>query len=606
MIEFNLIKSYTIIYLKREEIGMFKLLRNIDKKDIPFIFLNIILVVVMVFFELSIPDFMTQATTIIGTSADVHEIIIVGTKMITCAILSAGCSVVVGFFAARISANFAYKLRGVIFNKVQSMSIAEVKKFSTASLITRSTNDVTQVQMLVAMGLQVAIKAPVMAVWAVARILSKSWEWSVATLCAVLFIFLIMLVIIFVAIPRFKKIQTLNDNLNRVSRENLTGVRVVRAFNAEKYQQEKFDETNSEMTNNHLFINKIMSLIDPTLNFVMSALPLSIYFIGAFLITKQATFMGSLSVYSDMVVFSSYAIQVVMSFIMLIIIFMNLPRAVVSANRINEVLSTKSTVVDGAGVKNTELVGEIEFRNVGFKYPDAEDYVLKNINFVARRGETVAFIGSTGSGKSTLINLVPRFYDVTEGEVLVDGVNVKEYKLDELNNRIGYIAQRPVLFSGTIQSNLSLGLVDGKKPTGEDVENAIDISMAGFVNGFEDGVNHVVHQGGKNYSGGQKQRLGIAMAIARKPEILIFDDSFSALDYKTDRALRDKLKTELKGTTCLIVAQRISTIMNADRILVLNNGEVVGDGTHKELLAECEVYREIAFSQLSEEELKNG
>lgn len=584
---------------------MFKLLSKIDKKDIPFIFLNILLVIVSVYFELKIPDYMTQATTIIGTTGDVDAIVEVGVKMLSCAVLSALCSVVVGYFAAKISADFSYKLRGVVFDKVQSMSIAEVKKFSTASLITRTTNDVTQVQTIVAMGLQVAIKAPVMAVWAVGKILSKSWVWSIATLCAVLLIFAVMLVIILVAIPRFKKVQTLNDSLNRVSRENLTGVRVIRAFNAEDYQQEKFDETNEEMANNQLFINKIMSLIDPTLNFVMSALPLSIYFIGAYLISMQPDFFGRLAVYSDMIVFSSYAIQVVMSFVMLIIIFMNMPRAIVSANRINEVLSTKPTIVDGEGVESDKIKGVVEFRNVGFKYPDAEEYVLKDVNFVASKGQTVAFIGSTGSGKSTLINLVPRFYDVTEGEVLVDGVNVKDYKKEELNDKIGYIAQRPVLFSGTVKSNLTLGSVYGEKPSHENIQRAIDVSMSSFVNNFEDGLDHEVHQGGKNYSGGQKQRLSIAMAVARNPEILIFDDSFSALDYKTDRALRDKLKAELSETTCLIVAQRISTIMNADRILVLNNGIVVGDGTHKDLLKTCEVYREIALSQLSEEELKN-
>lgn len=585
---------------------MFKLLKNIDKKDIPLIFVNIALIVTMVFFELSIPDYMTQATTIIGTTGEISEIVIVGLKMLGCAILSALCSVIVGYISALVSANFAYRLRAKVFSKVQDLSLAEIKKFSTASLITRSTNDITQVQMIVAMGLQLAIKSPVMAVWAVLRILSKSWQWSVATLCAVLFIFAVMLVIIFVAIPRFRRIQILNDNLNRVSRENLTGVRVVRAFNAEPYQQEKFAKANDEITSNHLFINKIMSLIDPAMNFVMSALPLSIYFIGAFLISRETTFMGSLGVYSDMVVFSSYAIQVVMSFIMLVVIFMNMPRAIVSANRINEVLLTKSSIVDGDGVGKTKIVGQVEFRKVGFKYPDAEEYVLKDINFVANKGETIAFIGSTGSGKSTLINLVPRFYDATEGEVIVDGRNVKEYTAYELNSKIGYIAQRPTLFSGTVESNLTFGESDGKKPTGEDIDKALDVSMAGFVKDYSDGLAHIVNQGGKNFSGGQKQRISIAMAIARKPEILIFDDSFSALDYKTDRALREKLKSDLNGTTCLIVAQRISTIMDADRILVLNNGIVVGDGKHKELLENCEVYREIALSQLSEEELYNG
>lgn len=584
---------------------MFKLFKNIDKKDIPFIVLNIFLVAMNVFLELQIPDYMTQITTIIGTSGTMGEILIVGLKMLACAVLSALCSVVVGYFAARISANYGYKLRGMVYNHVQGFSVGEINKFSTASLITRTTNDITQVQSLLTMFLQVAIKAPIMAVWAVAKIVSKSWQWSLATICAVAFIAIILVIIIFVAIPKFRKIQTLNDNLNRVSRENLTGVRVVRAFNAESYQQEKFDKANSDLTDNYLFTNKVMSLIDPAMNFIMSALPLSIYFIGAVLIQNELMFAGKLEIFSNMIVFSSYAIQVVMSFIMLVMIFINLPRATVSANRINEVLGTNSSITDGAGVSATEEKGVVEFKNVGFKYPDAEEYVLKDVSFKANKGDVVAFIGSTGSGKSTLINLVPRFYDATEGEVLVDGVNVKDYKLSELNDKLGFIAQRPTLFTGTVESNLTLGNVAGEKPNEESIEKAIRVSNSNFVAEMFDGVKHKVNQGGKNFSGGQKQRLTIAMAVARNPEILIFDDSFSALDYRTDKAVREAVKEELKDTTCLIVAQRISTIKDANRIIVLDGGNVVGDGTHEELLKNCEVYKEIALSQLSKEELGN-
>ena len=592
-----------LAYIVKLGVDMFKLFKNIDKKDIPFVLLNVALIAANVFLELKIPDYMSEITKIIGGSGALGEIVIVGIKMLLCAVLSALCSVVVGYFAARVSANFGYKLRGLMYEKVQSLSAGEINKFSTASLITRTTNDVTQVQGVVTMFLQVAIKAPIMAVWAIAKIVSKSWQWSLATVLAVVFIAIILSVIIFVAIPRFKKIQFLNDGLNKVARENLTGVRVVRAFNAESYQQEKFEKTNTEMTDTHLFINKVMSLIDPAMHFIMSALPLSIYFIGAILIDKQVLFAGKLDVFSNMVVFSSYAIQVVMSFIMLVVIFINLPRASVSAKRINEVLDTVPSIIDGVGVKDVKKTGIVEFKNVCFKYPDAEEYVLENISFSAKKGETVAFIGSTGSGKSTLVNLIPRFYDVTSGELLVDGVNVKNYKLEELNNKIGFIAQKPTLFSGSVEENLTLGTVNGQKPNETSVDNAIQISNSTFVSEMFDGKKHRVHQGGKNFSGGQKQRLSIAMAIARNPEILIFDDSFSALDYKTDKQVRQEIKNKLDGTTCLIVAQRIGTIKDADKIIVLDNGKIVGEGTHSELLKNCEVYNEIALSQLSKEEL---
>ena len=585
---------------------MFKLFKNLDKKDWCLVVLTLLLVSASVFFELSIPDYMSEITKIIGLKGSFNEIIVAGLKMVSCAILGAGCSCIVGFLSSIISANFAYKLRGLIFLKVQSFSIAEIKGFSTSSLIIRSTNDVNQVQNVLTMGLKMAVKSPIMAVWAICKILSKSWQWSLATACAVVFIVIILTVVIVFALPKFKVIQKQTDNLTRVSRENLTGVRVVRAFNAEGYQEEKFDNANKELTDTCLSINGVMSLIDPALMVIFNILPLSIYFIGAYLISVQTGFESKLFVFSDMVVFSSYAIQVVMSIVMLVIIFINLPRAIVSANRINEVLNMPSTVTDGAGNTDTDIVGEVEFNNVSFKYPDAEEYVLKDISFKAKKGQTVAFIGSTGSGKSTLINLVPRFYDATSGEIKIDGVDVKDYKLYDLNSKIAVIAQRPILFSGTVLDNVTLGETDGEKPTEEDVIKAIKISKSDFVLNYPDKLNHEVNQGGKNYSGGQKQRLAIARALARNPEILIFDDSFSALDYKTDKELRIAIKQELTNTTCLIVAQRIGTIKDADKIIVLDNGVVVGEGTHKELLENCSVYKEIALSQLSEEELKNG
>ncbi len=585
---------------------MFKLFKNLDKKDWCLVVLTLLLVSASVFFELSIPDYMSEITKIIGLKGSMNEIIVAGLKMVSCAILGAGCSCIVGFLASIISASFGYKLRGMIFSKVQSFSIAEIKGFSTSSLIIRSTNDVTQVQNVLTMGLKMAVKSPIMAVWAICKILSKSWQWSLATACAVVFIVIILTVVIVFALPKFKVIQKQTDNLTRVSRENLTGVRVVRAFNAEGYQEEKFDNANKELTDTCLSINGVMSLIDPALMVIFNILPLSIYFIGAYLISVQTGFESKLFVFSDMVVFSSYAIQVVMSIVMLVIIFINLPRAIVSANRINEVLNMPSTVTDGAGNTDTDIVGEVEFNNVSFKYPDAEEYVLKDISFKAKKGQTVAFIGSTGSGKSTLINLVPRFYDATSGEIKIDGVDVKDYKLYDLNSKIAVIAQRPILFSGTVLDNVTLGETDGEKPTEEDVIKAIKISKSDFVLNYPDKLNHEVNQGGKNYSGGQKQRLAIARALARNPEILIFDDSFSALDYKTDKELRIAIKQELTNTTCLIVAQRIGTIKDADKIIVLDNGVVVGEGTHKEILENCSVYKEIALSQLSEEELKNG
>lgn len=582
---------------------MFSILKRLTKKDWLMFAVSSILIGLTVMLELKLPDYMTQITQIIGQNGTIKQILNCGVKMLICALSSVSLSILVGFLAAKISANIGFELRKQVYGKVQDFSKEEINKFSIPSLITRSTNDVAQVQMFVSMAIQLAVKSPIMAVWAIIKILNKNWVWSLATLCGVIIVAIMLCLVIFIAIPKFKKIQILNDNLNRVSRENLTGVRVIRAFNAETYQEEKFDKANNDLTNNQLFTNKIMSLINPTMNFVMSALPLSIYIIGAFLIKQAGLFSLKLDLFSNMVVFSSYAIQVVMSFVMLVFIFMMLPRFAVSANRLSEVLETESQLVDGKGDNNTSEKGTIEFKNVGFKYPDAEDYILKDISFKVEKGQSVAFIGSTGSGKSTLINLIPRIYDVTEGVVLVDGVDVKEYKQEQLNDKIGYISQTPIIFNGTIKENVTLGLSSGEKPDDENVNRALHIAQAEYVQQMKDGLNTEIYQGGKNLSGGQKQRLSIARAIARNAEILIFDDSFSALDYKTDQELRNAIKNELVGVTTLIVAQRIGTIKDADRIIVLCDGRIVGDGKHKDLMQNCSLYKEIALSQLSKEEL---
>ena len=526
--------------------------------------------------------------------------------MLLCALGSLVSAFIVGFFAAQVAAGFSKRLRSKMFSKVGNFSMEEINGFSTASLITRSTNDITQIQMFVAMGLQVMIKAPVMAVWAVCKILGKSWKWTAATAGAVVFLMIIIGTLIIFAFPKFKKIQTLTDNLNRVTRENLTGIRVVRAYNAEEYQEEKFSKANDELTDNNLFAFRFMALMMPSMSMVMSGISLVIYWIGAFLLNK-AQGMDKMTVFSDMVVFSSYAVQVIMSFVMLAMIFIMLPRAAVSAKRINEVLDTKPNIISGE-VKEVPNEGRVEFRNVSFRYPDAAKNVIENISFTADKGETVAFIGSTGSGKSTLINLVPRFYDATEGEVLVDGVNVKDYDLEHLNNKLGYVSQRAVMFSGTVASNVSYGNSTGNPEYSlDEVKKALDIAQGTeFVEKMQGQYDAPIAQGGSNVSGGQKQRLSIARAIYRKPEILIFDDSFSALDYKTDKTLRSALKKETKDVTTLIVAQRIGTIRDADRIIVLDEGKMAGMGTHDELMKNCSVYRQIALSQLSKEELENA
>lgn len=585
---------------------MLKLLKYLQKKEVGMIILSIGFIVLQVWLDLEIPDYMSTITTLVKTpGSSINDILLNGGYMLACAVASAITTIIVGFLAAKIASRLARRIRSLVFNKVVNFSMAEVKHFSTASLITRTTNDISQIQMIIAMGLQLLVRAPVMAIWAICKITSKSFEWTLATAIAVVFLMVIIITVIAVSVPKFRKIQTYIDNLNRISRESLTGTRVVRAFNAEEYQNNKFEKANNDITKTHLFINKFMSVFDPAMMIVMNGLPLSIYVIGAFLISN-AGMLDKLKIFSDMMVFSSYAIQVVMSFVMLVMIFFMLPRAQVSARRINEVLHTKPTILSGEGTDKPIKVGEIQFVNVGFKYPDAEEYVLHNINFKAEKGQVVAFIGSTGSGKSTLINLVPRIYDATEGQVIVDGVNVKDYTIEQLNNKIGYISQKAVLFSGTVESNITMGTKDGQKPTAEDIDRALEISQSNFVKEWPDGINSRIDQGGKNVSGGQKQRLSIARALARNPEILIFDDSFSALDYKTDKMLRQAIHEKLSDTTCLIVAQRIGTIKDADKIIVLDSGHIVGEGTHEELMQNCKIYKEIALSQLSKEELKNA
>lgn len=584
---------------------MLKIFRYLKKKEWLMIAISMIFIVSQVWLDLKLPDYMSEITKLIQTEGSkISEVITAGAKMLVCAVGSMLMAVIVGYFAAKIAAGFAQRLRLLMFKKVTDFSMEEINRFSTASLITRSTNDITQIQMFIAMGLQVMIKAPILAVWAICKILGKSWQWTAATGGAVAFLMLIIAIVIIFALPRFKVIQNLNDNLNRVTRENLTGIRVVRAYNAENYQQRKFEKANEELTENHLFTGRVMSIMSPSMTIIMSGISLAIYWIGAYLINK-ADMMDKINIFSDMVVFSSYAIQVIMAFTMLTMIFIMLPRAAVSANRLNEVLTTKPKIIDGNKIPEGNE-GTIEFRNVSFKYPDAAGYVLRNISFKANKGDTVAFIGSTGSGKTTLVNLIPRFYDATEGEVLVDGINVKEYKLEELNNKLGYVPQKAVMFSGTVSSNVAYGENGTDGYTEQNIRQAVDIAQGTeFVEKMENQYEALIAQGGANISGGQKQRLAIARAVCRKPEIYIFDDSFSALDYKTDRILRSALKRETADVTSIIVAQRIGTIKDADQIIVLDNGEIAGAGTHSELLKNCEVYKEIALSQLSKEELEN-
>ncbi len=576
--------------------------KNFKKSEWLSILLVVVFIVGQVWLDLKLPDYMQEITVLINNgTATVGKVFASGGMMLLCAVGSALMSIAVGFVVARLSATVSARLRAQVFGKVLGYSHSEISKFSTSSLITRSTNDISQIQGFIAMGMQSTIKAPILAVWAICKIANKSWQWSTATAVTIGILLVAVITMLLLVLPRFKKIQTLTDNLNNVTRENLTGVRVVRAYNAEGYEEEKFEKVNKDITSNHLFSQRIMSILNPLMTLLMSGLSLAIYWIGANII-NEAPLANKAVLMGDMVVFSAYAMQVVMAFMMLIIIFVMTPRTMVSARRLNEVLTTESTIIDGDGNVTPVGEGEVEFKHVCFKYPNADEYVLKDISFTAKKGETVAVIGSTGCGKSTLINLVPRFYDATEGSVLLDGVNVKDYKLKDLHNKIGYISQKAVMFAGTVESNISLGDYI-KEPTKEDMMDAINLAQAGDFVASEEDLQKPIAQGGLNVSGGQKQRLSIARALLRAPEVLIFDDTFSALDYKTDKKLRKGIEKKLKNSTCLIVAQRIGTIKNADKIIVLEDGEIVGMGKHDDLLKNCNVYKEIALSQLSKEEL---
>lgn len=584
---------------------MVKLLKKLTWKDFILAAVAFVFIIVQVWLSLTMPDYMSEITKLVQTKGSkMNDILIAGGKMLACALGSLLAAVCTSICASKISSNFSANLRGQVFHKVQSFSMEEIGNFSTASLITRSTNDITQVQMLIVMGLEVLLKAPIMAVWALCKISTKNWQWTASTGVAVVVLLSFVGVCVAVALPKFKKLQSLTDNLNRVTRENLTGLNVVRAYNAESYQQKKFNDANDELTKTQLFANRTMGTMMPGIQMVMNGLMLAIYWIGAYLISNAQMF-DKLTIFSDMIVFTQYAMQVVMSFMMLVMIFVLLPRASVSAKRINEVLDMPLSIKDGTkenGIDDKK--GEVEFRNVSFCYPDAEKDVIEDISFTAHKGETIAFIGSTGCGKSTVINMIPRFYDATKGEVLVDGVNVKEYTQKALRNKIGYVSQKAVLFTGSIKSNVAYGDNGTKGFTDDDVKQAVETAQAKeFVDKTEGGVDAFVAQGGSNFSGGQKQRLSIARAICRHPEILIFDDSFSALDYKTDRVLRDTLRKTCADATRFIVAQRIGTIRDADKIIVLDDGKIAGMGKHNELMETCEVYRQIAYSQLSKEEL---
>ena len=584
---------------------MVKLLKKLTWKDFILAAAAFVFIIVQVWLSLTMPDYMSEITKLVQTKGSkMNDILIAGGKMLACALGSLLAAVCTSICASKISSNFSANLRGQVFHKVQSFSMEEIGNFSTASLITRSTNDITQVQMLIVMGLEVLLKAPIMAVWALCKISTKNWQWTASTGVAVVVLLSFVGVCVAVALPKFKKLQSLTDNLNRVTRENLTGLNVVRAYNAEGYQQKKFNDANDELTKTQLFANRTMGTMMPGIQMVMNGLMLAIYWIGAYLISNAQMF-DKLTIFSDMIVFTQYAMQVVMSFMMLVMIFVLLPRASVSAKRINEVLDMPLSIKDGTKENGIDgKKGEVEFRNVSFCYPDAEKDVIEDISFTAHKGETIAFIGSTGCGKSTVINMIPRFYDATKGEVLVDGVNVKEYTQKALRNKIGYVSQKAVLFTGSIKSNVAYG-DNGKKGFTDDVvKQAIKTAQAKeFVDKTDGGVDAFVAQGGSNFSGGQKQRLSIARAICRHPEILIFDDSFSALDYKTDRVLRDTLRKTCADATRFIVAQRIGTIRDADKIIVLDDGKIAGMGKHNELMETCEVYRQIAYSQLSKEEL---
>lgn len=586
---------------------MFKLFKNLSTKDKIYVVICIVLIVFQVWLELKMPDYMSAITRLVQTEGSkMSDILEQGAYMLACAGGSLISAIIVGYFASLVASSFSATLRLKIFKKIQDFGIQEIKKFQTSSLITRTTNDVMQVEMLIGMGLQMMAKAPIMAVWAIMKILNKGLEWSILTAICVAILLATVVILMIIVMPRFQIVQKLIDKINGVTGENLSGIRVIRAFNAEKFQSDRFEEVNDKLTRTQMFNQRCFAVMMPIMNLVMHCLTLGIYIIGAILINK-AGMLDKITLFSNMVVFSSYGMQVIMSFLMLALIFMMWPRAEISAKRINEVLDEKIAIKNGTFTGDTKEKGTVEFKNVSFKYPDADEYLLKDISFTAKKGETVAFIGSTGSGKSTLINLIPRFYDVTDGEVLVDGVDVKEYDEAHLHNKIGYISQKAIMFTGTVSENVAYGDNGREKPTEEQIKKAIEVAQGtDFVEKMDKKYDAHIARGGTNVSGGQKQRLSIARAIARDPEIYIFDDSFSALDYKTDATLRKELKKYTKDATSMIVAQRIGTIINADKIIVLDKGRCVGQGTHKELLKNCEVYKEIALSQLSEEELASA
>ena len=583
--------------------SILKLFKNLNKKDYLYILLTFILITLQVFLELKMPDYMSEVTRLSQTpGSNMNDILTNGLYMLLCALGSLFVLVVTGWLTANLAASFSKNTRKKLFDKVENLSLAEIKKFKTSSLITRTTNDITQLQMLFALGTIFIIKSPITAAWAVLKIYNRSWQWSLATGVGVVIVVTTILSIMFVVSPKFKKIQSLTDKMNGVTRENLTGIRVIRAFNAEQYQEDKFSDVNIELTDTNIFIQKAFALMSPIMTLVMHGLTLSIYIIGAIIISNSIM-VDKLTVFSNMVVFSSYGMQVIISFLMLAMIFMIMPRASVSAERINEVLETESSIEDG-NITKTKEEGTVVFKDVSFKYPDGEEDMLSNISFEIKKGETVAIIGSTGSGKTTLVNLIPRFYNVTEGELLVDGINVKDYKEEVLHNLVGYVPQKAVMFDGSVNYNISYGENGKREVTKNKIKEVIKIAQAkDFVEKMEEQYDSHIAQGGTNISGGQKQRLSIARAIARNPEIYIFDDTFSALDYKTDSTLRKELKKYVKDATIIIVAQRIGTIINADKIIVLDDGKIVGMGKHKELLKSCDVYKQIALSQLSEEEL---
>ena len=595
---------------------MLRIMRYLSKAEIGQMLIALVSIVGQIWLDLTLPDYMSDITTLVETpGSTMHDIWVAGGKMLLVSLGSVACAIVTGYIAARVGASFSQRLRSLEFNKVESFGPAEMSRFSTASLITRSTNDITQIQMFITMGLMMIVKSPIMAVWAICKIAGKGFEWTVATGIAVVVLMAAICVIMFFVMPKFKAMQRLTDNINLVARENLTGLRVVRAYNAEDYQEAKFTKANKELTDTQLFTNRAMAIMMPLMNTIMNGLMLAVYWIGAYLI-DAADLTDKLTTFANMVVFSSYSVQVIMSFLLMIMVFVLWPRADVSAQRVLEVIDTKPLITDGTHTEGEPgKQGEIEFRNVSFTYPDSRKAMLEGISFTAKKGQTVAFIGSTGSGKSSLINLVPRFYDATQGQVLVDGVDVRDYTLKALRDKIGYVPQQSFLFKGTIASNVSYGDKSGSKSGSEEagtdadmanVRKACEVAQATeFVEKKDNTYESSIAQGGSNVSGGQKQRLSIARAVYRHPEILIFDDSFSALDFKTDRAVRDALAKEAKDSTKLIVAQRIGTIMNADRIVVLDQGKVVGQGTHEDLLDNCDVYRQIAQSQLSEGELKH-